>query len=216
MSWKRKYRRKNKYSFLNNFKFSFSLNIFKSYFNKILFVITILIIYSVINNYFFRFTNEENAHKWNSEQIDSMNLEKLYSLKNINNNKIKIWILNNTNQSGLAAKIRDCHEKGYYLGTKKIDGDYNVIKQDNFDKNVRYDLGNIKSNTTQIYVHVDTLLNIQFKNHLMNYLSFTGFSKNIVNYEVSNKLTNERDITIILGEDWNENSNLVYCSSPIN
>ena len=63
---------------------------------------------------------------------------------------------------GLAAKIRDCHEKGYYLGTKKIDGDYNIVKQDNFDKNVRYDLGNIKSKTTQIYVHVDTLLNIQF------------------------------------------------------
>ena len=88
MSWKRKYRRKNKYSFLNNFKISFSLNTFKDYFNKILFIITILIIYSIINNYFFRFTNEENVSKWNSEQIDSMNLEKLYSLKNINNNKI--------------------------------------------------------------------------------------------------------------------------------
>ena len=85
MSWKRKYRRKNKYNLLNNFKFSFSLNIFKDYINKILFLLTILIIYSVINNYFFRFTIEENVHKWNSEQIDSMDLDKLYSLKNINN-----------------------------------------------------------------------------------------------------------------------------------
>ena len=30
------------------------------------------------------------------------------------------------------------------------------------------------------------------------------------------KLYQERDITIILGEDWDKSSNLVQCNNPIN
>ena len=90
-----------------------------------------------------------------------LNLEELYKLKDLNHNDIRIWVLNNTNQRGLAAKIRDCLEKGYHIGDKHIKGDYNILKQDNFDGSWRDGL------KTEIFVHVDTINNPHEANNLM-------------------------------------------------
>ena len=108
--------------------------------------------------------------------IKELNLEELYKLKDLNHNDIRIWVLNNTNQRGLAAKIRDCLEKGYHIGDKHIKGDYNILKQDNFDGSWRDGL------KTEIFVHVDTINNPKFKSHLKEFLLFTGYSGSIVKY----------------------------------
>ena len=69
---------------------------------------------------------------------------------------------------------------------------------------------------TEIFVHVDTVNYPKFKEHLKEFLSFTGYEHDIVKYNYQKKLYEERDITIILGEDWDEAGNLIQCDNPIN
>ena len=215
MSWKKRYKRKKKNILIEKFK-SFQNELFEGSSKKIILILFFIIFYSAINYNFLKKNEITSTEKWNKKKIIELNLDSLYSLKNMEHNNVDLWILNNTNQKGLAAKIRDCHEKGYYIKSKKTRGDYNILKQDNFNENIRFDIGNIDQRTTKIFVHVDTLLNPNFKYDIYEYLSFTGYNNDIVNYIINNKLENERDITLILGEDWNDNSNLIHCSSPIN
>ena len=120
-----------------------------------------------------------------------------------------------------AQKVTDDHaeegyEKGYYIGDEYIKGDYNVLKQDNYGKIDQYDMGYMDGLKTEIFVHVDTINNPKFQLHIKEFLLFTGYSNNIVKYKYQEKLYNERDITIILGEDWDRIGNLPLCDNSIN
>ena len=191
--------------------------ILKNNFSVILLsLILIIMIYSIVDYNFFDKSLEVNVRERNLESIREFNLKELYNQKNLNHNEVRVWILNNTNQKGLAGKMRDCFEKGYHINEKKIKGDYTIYKQDNFKNEDRYDLGKINSDITQVFVHVNLDDNPKFKTHIQEFLSFTGFDNNIVDYEHNQKLYLERDITIILGNNWNENNNLVYCKESIN
>ena len=167
-------------------------------------------IYSIIQYNFFNSTKSKDSRIWNEKQISNLNLSELYKLKDLNHKEVRVWVLNNTNQKGLAAKIRDCLEKGYYIESEHIKGDYNILKQDNFDGRWSDDL------KTEIFVHVDTVNNPKFKLHIKEFLLFTGYDNNIVKYRYDKKLYNERDITIKLGEDWDKTGNLPLCSNSIN
>ena len=112
--------------------------------------------------------------------------------------------------------MRDCFEKGYSIIDKKIKGDYTVYKQDNFVKEDRYDLGKIDSDETRVFIHVNIEDNPRFKTHIQEFLNFSGLKENKLEYEFSKKLYEQRDITIILGDDWNVDNNLIYCDEPIN
>ena len=46
--------------------------------------------------------------------------------------------------------------------------------------------------------------------------TLSGFSNKVIKYLHNWKLSQERDITIVIGNDWNENTNLNYCKEPIN
>ena len=118
--------------------------------------------------------------------------------------------MNYTNQTGLAAKISECFQKGYEIGGVDTKGDYTVLKQDNFDGDWN------DSKKTEIFVHVDTINNPKFMLHVKEFLSFTGYNNNIVKYRYEKKLHQERDITIKLGEDWNKTGNLMQCPDSIN
>ena len=133
-----------------------------------------------------------------NQQIRKFNLHELYNQKNLNHNQVRIWILNNTNQKGLAGKMRDCFEKGYSIIDEKIKGDYTVFKQDNFVKEDRYDLGKIDSDETKVFIHVNIEDNPRFKTHIQEFLKFSGLKENKLEYEFSTKLYEQRDITIIL------------------
>lgn len=210
MSWKNKYKRKKIKKRINPFKF-FNLNgQGRNYMNLILGIFIILIFYSLINHNFSNSKNDSDYREWNKTQIKKMNLSELYKLKNLNHNDVRVWVLNNTNQKGLAAKIRECLEKGYHIAEKHTQGDYNVLKQDNFDG--RWSDG-LK---TEIFVHVDTINNPNFTKHLNEFLLFTGYNTNIVSYRYDKALFEERDITIKLGEDWDKSGNLIQCSEPVN
>ena len=176
----------------------------------------ILIFYSIINYNFFNSSEELNVDQYNLEQIKKFNLEELYKTKDIKHSEVDIWILNNTKQTGLAARIRDCLEKGYNYNQNKVQGDYNVYKQDNFDDKHRTDLGYISELETKIFVHVDTIDNPDFKIQVKDFLSFTGYNYKMVTYHFEKRLQKERDITIILGDDWNESGKLVNCENIIN
>ena len=117
----------NKIKFLNFKKFNFN------YSRLLLWGFCILIFYSIMQYNFFDPSENNNPRDWNKKQIKKLNLSELYKLKNLNHHDVRIWVLNNTNQRGLAAKVRDCLEKGYYLGETHIKGDYNILKQDNFN-----------------------------------------------------------------------------------
>jgi len=207
---KRKNQKKTK--FINNLKFSFLNN---NYLIIISLIIFSAITYSIID---YNFSNQEriDVSEYNLKQIQKLDLNKLYNNKNLSHHEVKLWILNNTNEKGLAGKIRDCFEKGYIIKNKKIKGDYSILKQDNFTKNDQYDLGYIDEDKTQIFVHVDTEKNPKFKTHIQEFLSFTGFPNKRIKYMTSWKLNQERDITIVIGSDWNEISNLNYCKESIN
>ena len=58
--------------------------------------------------------------------------------------------------------------------------------------------------------------NPQFKTHIQEFLNFSGLDESKLEYESSTKLYEQRDITIILGDDWNVDNNLIYCDEPIN
>jgi len=134
MNWKNKYKRKRqRKKIFSRVRF---LNIKKriySYLHLLLWGFIILILYSIIKYNFGNLLDNNNSRELNQKQIKELNLPELYKLKNLDHNNVRIWILNNTNQTGLAAKIRDCLEKGYYIGKEHIKGDYNVLKQDNFN-----------------------------------------------------------------------------------
>tara|TARA_B100000945_G_scaffold160379_1_gene128802 strand:- start:7761 stop:8378 length:618 start_codon:yes stop_codon:yes gene_type:complete len=190
---------------------------FKNNFPMILLTLVLcVILYSIIEHHFFSDKPPLNNREHNLEQVRKFNLKDLYNQKNLNHNQVRIWILNNTDQTGLAGKMRDCFEKGYKIENKKIKGDYTIFRQDNFKNKDRYDLGKINADNTQVFIHVDIEQNPKFKTHIQEFLSFTGFKSDILQYEYNEKLYQERDITIILGNDWNANNNLVYCKESIN
>lgn len=198
----------NKPNFISILKNNFSIILF--------FMILIIMIYSTVDYNFFNEPPMVNVQKHNLEKIREFNLKELYNQKNLNHNEVRIWILNNTDQTGLAGKMRDCFEIGYQKNEKKIKGDYIIYKQDNFKSEDRYDLGKINSEITKVFIHVNLEDNPKFKTHIQEFLSFTGFEGNIIDYEYSQKLYQERDITIILGNNWNNNNNLIYCKESIN
>ena len=193
-----------------------SINLKDNYPIILLILVFLMIVYSITEYHFFSNPPYLNVREHNLEQIRKFNLKELYNQKNLNHNEVRIWILNNTDQTGLAGKMRDCFEKGYKIENKKIKGDYTIFKQDNFKSEDRYDLGKIKSDNTQIFIHVNIEENLKFKTHIQEFLSFTGFRSDILEYEYTRKLYEERDITIILGNDWNTNNNLIYCKESIN
>jgi len=198
----------NKPNFISILKNNFSIILF--------FMILIIMIYSTVDYNFFNEPPMVNVQKHNLEKIREFNLKELYNQKNLNHNEVRIWILNNTDQTGLAGKMRDCFEIGYQKNEKKIKGDYIIYKQDNFKSEDRYDLGKINSEITKVFIHVNLEDNPKFKTHIQEFLSFTGFEGDIIDYEYSQKLYQERDITIILGNNWNKNNNLIYCKESIN
>jgi len=198
----------NKPNFISILKNNFSIILF--------FMILIIMIYSIVDYNFFNEPPMVNVQKHNLEKIREFNLKELYNQKNLNHNEVRIWILNNTDQTGLAGKMRDCFEIGYQKNEKKIKGDYIIYKQDNFKSEDRYDLGKINSEITKVFIHVNLEDNPKFKTHIQEFLSFTGFEGDIIDYEYSQKLYQERDITIILGNNWNNNNNLIYCKESIN
>ena len=217
MNWKNNYKKRNKrISLINKIKFLNLKKIINNYSKLLLWLIIVLIFYSIINRHLFNHENINDSREQNQKQIKKLNLSELYELKKLKHNDVRIWVLNNTKQIGLAAKVRDCLEKGYYIGKEHIKGDYNIFKQDNFDKNDQFDMGYMDKTKTKIFVHVDTINNPNFEEHLKEFLLFTGYNKNVVKYNYQKKLYQERDITIILGEDWDESSNLVQCNNPIN
>jgi len=197
-----------------NYNSSFNL---KDNYPIILLILALVLIgYSIIEHNFFSDSSDLNVREHNLEQIRKFNLKELYNQKNLNHNEVRIWILNNTDQTGLAGKMRDCFEKGYEIKGNKIKGDYTIFKQDNFKNEDRYDLGKIKSDNTQVFIHVNIEEKPKFKTHIQEFLSFTGFENDILEYEYTQKLYEERDITIILGNNWNTNNNLIYCGKSIN
>jgi len=211
MIWKNKYKkRRRKRSWFNKIKFFNIRTNNKNSYQVLVWIFAILMIYSIIQYNFFNSTKSKDSRIWNEKQISNLNLSELYKLKDLNHKEVRVWVLNNTNQKGLAAKIRDCLEKGYYIENEHIKGDYNILKQDNFDGRWSDDL------KTEIFVHVDTVNNPKFKLHIKEFLLFTGYDNNIVKYRYDKKLYNERDITIKLGEDWDKTGNLPLCSNSIN
>ena len=190
--------------------------ILKSYPLILLLFFFFFIVYSIIDYHYLSEELITDTRSYNSKQIRKFNLHELYNQKNLNHNEVRIWILNNTNQKGLAGKMRDCFEKGYSIIDKKIKGDYRVFRQDNFVKEDRYDLGKIDSDETKVFIHVNIEDNPQFKTHIQEFLNFSGLKENKLEYEFSTKLYEQRDITIILGDDWSVDNNLIYCDEPIN
>ena len=170
----------------------------------------------MLDYHFFDKAELIDARNHNTKKIRKFNLHELYNKKNLNHHEVRIWILNNTSQRGLAGKMRDCFEKGYSIVDKKIKGDYTIYKQDNFVKEDRYDLGKIDPEETRVFIHVNINEKPYFKTHIQEFLNFSGFDENILEYEFSTKLYEQRDITIILGDNWNLDNNLIYCNEPIN
>jgi len=210
---RRSKRRTKLFRNLKNFDLKKTIN---NYLYIFLWSFVILIFYSIINYNFFNSSEELNVDQYNLEQIKKFNLGELYKTKDINHSEVDIWILNNTKQTGLAARIRDCLEKGYTYNQDKVQGDYTIYKQDNFDDKHRTDLGYISDKETKIFVHVDTIDNPDFKIQVKDFLSFTGYNYKMVIYHFEKQLQKERDITIILGEDWNESGKLVNCENIVN
>jgi len=209
------YRKKTgslKQKILTNFQ-----NIMNNYLYILLWFIVIVMFYSIIKYNFFNSNTEKNIDEYNLNQIKKFNLKELYEEKNIEHNNIRVWVLNNTNQSGLAGKIRDCLEKGYTYANTNLKGDYDIRKQDNFSRTDRDEIKfKILKEETQILIHIDTINYPKFKNQIKDFLKFTGLASNVVKYDTNKILYNERDITLILGEDWNERSTLNSCGETIN
>ena len=71
-----------------------------------LIIIFIMISYSIIDYNFLNNKPKINIREHNLEKIREFNLADLYNQKNLNHNQVRIWILNNTDQTGLASKMR--------------------------------------------------------------------------------------------------------------
>ena len=210
MIWKNKYKRRRKQKFLNKIQFlNFKTKINNSY-RILLWFIFILIFYSIVQYNFFNSYENKDYRDWNKEQIQKLNLSELYQLKDLSHHNVRIWVMNHTNQKGLAKKIGDCLLKGYHIGDIHIKGDYNILKQDNFNGDWN------DSKKTEIFVHVDTINNPKFMLHVKELLLFTGYNDDVIKYRYEKKLHQERDITIKLGEDWNKTGNLIQCGNTIN
>ena len=207
-------RKRNKRSYYNNE--NKLKKILKNYPLILLLFFFFFIVYSMLDYHFFDKGELIDARNYNTKKIRKFNLHELYNKKNLNHHEVRIWILNNTSQTGLAGKMRDCFEKGYSIVDKKVKGDYTIYKQDNFVKEDRYDLGKIDPEETRVFIHVDINEKPYFKTHIQEFLNFSGFDENILEYEFSTKLYEQRDITIILGDNWNLDNNLIYCNEPIN
>ena len=191
--------------------------IINNYFYILLWLVVLIIIYSVLKYNFFVNVSDNNIDEHNLKQIKKFNLKELYEEKNIEHNNVKIWVLNNTNKMGLASKIRDCLEKGYTYSQTKLKGDYDVRKQDNFNKKDRDEINvKILKEETVILIHKDTINYPKFKNQIKDFLKFTGLPSNVLEYDFNKILSSERNITLILGEDLYENSTLNNCDDTIN
>ena len=189
----------------------------KNFIKISLITITCLMLFSIVG-YFIEKPAIPNVNKYNERKIKEYNLEELYMQKNLEHNNVKIAIFNNTDEpvNGLAAKINDCLIKGYKKNNIKIRGDYTITKQANLNYKDQVEIGKkgiyFYPEKTEIIIHNK---NSEFKPHIQEFLSFTGFGTNIVKYNYEQKLFDDRDITIILGNDW-ESSNLKYCQEIIN
>ena len=204
-------RRKQRTRFSTNQNNSI-FNKLKKNFLKILLLTMILFMIISIVDYNFGGENSIHVDEENRKKIKEHNLEKIYMQKNLKHNEVRIWVLNNTDEDKLAAKIRECLEKGYNWDAslkepRDIRGDYTIFKQDNFGRNDQFHMGFINEEYTKIFIHNKKA---EFKTHIQEFLSFTGFESDIIKENYDKELNDERDITIILGKDWN-NSNLEYC-----
>ena len=203
---------KNKNSFLKLLK--------ENFFKILLLMIVCLMIISIVGKFLDEDVSDDITH-YNQTKLKDHNLEEIYMQKNSDHAKVRIWILNNTTQdhmyrNGLAAKIRECLEKGYKKNEEKVKGDYTVYNQDNLISSDRKKIGKkgiyFYSEETEIIVHNESP---EFKPYIQELLSFTGFGDDRIKYNADTTLYKERDITIILGNDW-ENSNLEYCKEITN
>lgn len=212
MIWKNKYKRRKRrnQNFFNKIQFSNFKTKINNPYRMLLWIIFIIFFYSIIQYNFFNSYENKDYRRWNKNQIKELNLSELYQLKDLNHHNVRIYVLNYTNQKGLAAKISDCLLKGYYIGDVHTKGDYNIREQGNFDGDWS------DSKKTEIFVHVDTINNPKFILDVKEFLRFTGYNNSIVTYRDDKKLYQERDITIKLGEDWDETGNLMQCFNPIN
>ena len=171
-------------------------------------------------------TNVETINKKTLENYDK-DLKNIYSNQNPNHNNVRIWVLNYTTdkyrkRNNLAAKVSECLIKGYELNGVTVEGNYKVLKQetlDETDKNCPYCVKELSTSEIRLYKGQTIVIyhntKSDFDDNLADFLSFTGFDKKIVYRNNKKYLLDERDITIILGDDWDD-SNLQYCGGIIN
>ena len=195
----------------------------------LLFTIAFLMIISIAWE-FLRNPDDTSVETINKKTLEnySEDLKSIYNNQNPNHNNVRIWVLNYTTnkyrkRNNLAKRVTDCLQKGYEMNGVKINANYDVIKQENLndkDENCPYctddiEKGNIKINVREgqtMIIYHNT--NSDFDDNLAEFLSFTGFNKKIVYRNDQKHLLDERDITIILGDDWDD-SNLQYCGEVI-
>tara|TARA_Y100001960_G_scaffold291862_1_gene333558 strand:- start:593 stop:1282 length:690 start_codon:yes stop_codon:yes gene_type:complete len=198
----------------------------KENFSRILlFTIAFLMIISIAWE-FFKDSENIDIKSNNKKTLEeySEDLEGIYRNQNPKHNTVRIWVLNYTSpnyhkRSKLASKVTDCLQKGYELNGVEVEGNYNVIKQEtlsNKDKNCPYCTYDMEKDNLDIDIRRGRTMIIyhntqpDFDDKLAEFLSFTGFRKEIVYRNNQKYLLDERDITIILGDDWDD-SNLQYC-----
>ena len=108
-------------------------------------------------------------------------------------------------------KIMDCLIKGYQSESGFTKGDYDVYKAENFSDYTEQ-LGRLERTSTYILVHIDTSQVMGFDKHINNLLDFTGYylsdKPDRVRYTHTQRnnhhLLRERDITLVLGDDWDK------------
>ena len=135
-----------------------------------------------------------------------------------NEQLVRISILNNEGTYGLATTIQDCLQKGDNDDDDVTIASYHIVEAANFPRQ-KDDLTPDSWNTTQIIVHFhpDSMNLPKNRVYVNKFLSVTGFDKSIVTHKYTEKLLNNADITLILGDDWNNtNANLYRCRKIIN
>ena len=90
---------KNRQTKYNSRNFNSLINFKINYPLISLIIIFIMISYSIIDYNFLNDKPEINIREHNLEKIREFNLADLYNQKNLNHNQVRIWILNNTDQS---------------------------------------------------------------------------------------------------------------------
>lgn len=206
-----KKKKNNIFSTLSNMK-----NMVFKYSHILVWCLAILFVTSSINHYLAD-DDEGDVQEYNLKKIKESKLDEIFSQKNMEHHQIKLWVLNNTTglygvgEKGLAARIMACLIEGYQSENGFVRGDYDVRMAENFS-DYSDQLGLLEQTSTYILVHIDTSQVIDFDKHIENILTFTG-------YELSNKpdrvrytytqknnhhLFRERDITLVLGDDWDK------------